>query len=255
MKRRLTIARALINEPDLLLLDEPTTGLDPQARHLLWDRLYRLKQRGVTLVLTTHYMDEAEQLCDRLVVMDKARIVAEGSPARADRAVLDPRGDRAALPGRRRRRRSTGSSRPRRPGRAPARPGPPLRRGRRGGRRRGPPSRPPARDGPRPPLDARGRLPPADRPLADRIGEGRDVTAGVIEPTGSSGAGPATSRPATPSGIEAASRVFEHRVHQYRRTFRARSSGRSSTRPSSWPPWASAWAVMSTPRAPTPSAA
>src|SRR6478672_1209243 len=80
MKRRLTIARALINEPDLLLLDEPTTGLDPQARHLLWDRLYRLKQRGVTLVLTTHYMDEAEQLCDRLVVMDKAMIVAEGSP-------------------------------------------------------------------------------------------------------------------------------------------------------------------------------
>jgi len=80
MKRRLTIARALINEPSLLLLDEPTTGLDPQARHLLWDRLYRLKQRGVTLVLTTHYMDEAEQLCDRLVVMDKAKIVAEGSP-------------------------------------------------------------------------------------------------------------------------------------------------------------------------------
>jgi lipooligosaccharide transport system ATP-binding protein len=80
MKRRLTIARALINEPELLLLDEPTTGLDPQARHLLWDRLYRLKQRGVTLVLTTHYMDEAEQLCDRLVVMDKAKIVAEGSP-------------------------------------------------------------------------------------------------------------------------------------------------------------------------------
>jgi lipooligosaccharide transport system ATP-binding protein len=80
MKRRLTIARALINEPDLLLLDEPTTGLDPQARHLVWERLYRLKQRGVTLVLTTHYMDEAEQLCDRLVVMDKAKIVAEGSP-------------------------------------------------------------------------------------------------------------------------------------------------------------------------------
>jgi lipooligosaccharide transport system ATP-binding protein len=80
MKRRLTIARSLINEPDVMLLDEPTTGLDPQARHLLWDRLYRLKQRGVTLVLTTHYMDEAEQLCDRLVVMDKAKIVAEGSP-------------------------------------------------------------------------------------------------------------------------------------------------------------------------------
>ncbi|MBA2254016.1 MAG: ABC transporter ATP-binding protein, partial [Chloroflexi bacterium] len=81
MKRRLTIARGLINEPELLLLDEPTTGLDPQARHLVWDRLYRLKQRGVTLVLTTHYMDEAEQLCDRLVVMDKGKIAAEGSPA------------------------------------------------------------------------------------------------------------------------------------------------------------------------------
>jgi lipooligosaccharide transport system ATP-binding protein len=80
MKRRLTIARALINRPDLLLLDEPTTGLDPQARHLLWERLYRLKREGVTLVLTTHYMDEAEQLCDRLVIMDEGRIVAEGSP-------------------------------------------------------------------------------------------------------------------------------------------------------------------------------
>ena len=80
MKRRLTIARALVNQPDLLLLDEPTTGLDPQARHLVWDRLYRLKKRGVTLVITTHYMDEAEQLCDRLVVMDNAKIVAEGSP-------------------------------------------------------------------------------------------------------------------------------------------------------------------------------
>jgi lipooligosaccharide transport system ATP-binding protein len=80
MKRRLTIARSLINEPEMLLLDEPTTGLDPQARHVLWDRLFRLKQQGVTLILTTHYMDEAEQLCDRLVVMDKARIVAAGSP-------------------------------------------------------------------------------------------------------------------------------------------------------------------------------
>ena len=80
MKRRLTIARSLVNEPDLLLLDEPTTGLDPQARHALWDRLFRLKQQGVTLVLTTHYMDEAEQLCDRLVVMDAGRIAAEGSP-------------------------------------------------------------------------------------------------------------------------------------------------------------------------------
>jgi lipooligosaccharide transport system ATP-binding protein len=81
MKRRLTIARALINQPEVLLLDEPTTGLDPQARHMLWERLYRLKQTGVTLVLTTHYMDEAEQLCDRLVIMDGGHIVAEGSPA------------------------------------------------------------------------------------------------------------------------------------------------------------------------------
>ena len=109
MKRRLTIARSLINEPTILLLDEPTTGLDPQARHLLWDRLYRLKQRGVTLVLTTHYMDEAEQLCDRLVVMDKAKIVAEGSPRQLIEQLLDARGHRAALPGRTSRRRSTAS--------------------------------------------------------------------------------------------------------------------------------------------------
>jgi lipooligosaccharide transport system ATP-binding protein len=80
MKRRLTIARSLVNRPDLLLLDEPTTGLDPQARHVLWDKLFRLKQAGVTLVITTHYMDEAEQLADRLVIMDKGLIVAEGSP-------------------------------------------------------------------------------------------------------------------------------------------------------------------------------
>jgi lipooligosaccharide transport system ATP-binding protein len=80
MKRRLTIARSLVNRPEILLLDEPTTGLDPQARHVVWDRLFRLKQQGVTLVLTTHYMDEAEQLSDRLVVMDKGLIVAEGSP-------------------------------------------------------------------------------------------------------------------------------------------------------------------------------
>ncbi len=80
MRRRLTIARSLVNDPELMLLDEPTTGLDPQARHLLWDRLFRLKQQGVTLIITTHYMDEAEQLCDRLVVMDGGLIVAEGSP-------------------------------------------------------------------------------------------------------------------------------------------------------------------------------
>src|SRR6478735_4384678 len=81
MKRRLTIARALINDPRILLLDEPTTGLDPQARHILWDRLFRLKEQGTTLVLTTHYMDEAEQLCDRLIVVDKGRIMAEGTPS------------------------------------------------------------------------------------------------------------------------------------------------------------------------------
>jgi lipooligosaccharide transport system ATP-binding protein len=93
MKRRLTIARSLVNEPHLLLLDEPTTGLDPQARHVLWDRLYRLKQRGVTQVITTHYMDEAEQLCDRLVVMDGGRIVAEGSP----RQLIDRHSTREVL--------------------------------------------------------------------------------------------------------------------------------------------------------------
>ncbi|GAA4209532.1 ABC transporter ATP-binding protein [Actinocatenispora rupis] len=104
MKRRLTIARSLVNEPELVLLDEPTTGLDPQARHLVWERLYRLKQRGVTLVLTTHYMDEAEQLCDRLVVMDGGRIVAEGSPSAliarfSTREVVELRFDLADLDG------------------------------------------------------------------------------------------------------------------------------------------------------------
>ncbi len=93
MKRRLTIARALVNRPELVLLDEPTTGLDPQARHLVWERLYRLKRQGVTLVLTTHYMDEAEQLCDRLVIMDDARIVAEGSP----RQLIDRHATREVL--------------------------------------------------------------------------------------------------------------------------------------------------------------
>jgi lipooligosaccharide transport system ATP-binding protein len=93
MKRRLTIARALINEPELVILDEPTTGLDPQARHLLWERLYQLKRRGATLIITTHYMDEAEQLCDHLVVMDKAKIVAEGSP----RQLIDRHSTREVL--------------------------------------------------------------------------------------------------------------------------------------------------------------
>lgn len=81
MKRRLTIARALVSDPDILMLDEPTTGLDPQARHILWDRLFRLKEKGVTLVITTHFMDEAEQLCERLIVIDRGKIMAEGSPA------------------------------------------------------------------------------------------------------------------------------------------------------------------------------
>ena len=93
MKRRLTIARSLINNPEILLLDEPTTGLDPQARHVLWDRLFRLKRQGVTLIITTHYMDEAEQLCDRLVVMDHGRIVAEGSP----RSLIETHSSREVL--------------------------------------------------------------------------------------------------------------------------------------------------------------
>ncbi|MDQ1679681.1 MAG: lipooligosaccharide transport system ATP-binding protein [Frankiaceae bacterium] len=93
MRRRLTIARSLVNDPELLLLDEPTTGLDPQARHVLWERLFQLKSQGVTLILTTHYMDEAEQLCDRLVVMDAGRIVAEGSP----RALIDAHVTREVL--------------------------------------------------------------------------------------------------------------------------------------------------------------
>ena len=132
MKRRLTIARSLINKPDLLLLDEPTTGLDPQARHQLWDRLFRLKQQGVTLVLTTHYMDEAEQLCDRLVVMDKGVIVAEGSPAElivehSTREVLELRfgvGEHEAM--------AAEGRGPRRPGRGAARPAAALHRRRRG---------------------------------------------------------------------------------------------------------------------------
>ena len=166
MKRRLTIARALVNEPELMLLDEPTTGLDPQARHALWDRLYRLKQRGVTLVLTTHYMDEAEQLCDRLVIMDRGKIVAEGSPRElierfVEREVVELRfgeGDAAAL-----------ARRPRRARRSPAGPRGDRHRRRGQGRRRAarPGSAP--RDGPRAPCDARGRVPPAHGPEADRL--------------------------------------------------------------------------------------
>ncbi len=127
MKRRLTIARALINSPRVLMLDEPTTGLDPQARHMLWDRLFRLKESGTTLVLTTHYMDEAEQLCDRLVVVDHGRIMAEGTPAElirqhSSREVVELRfgSERNAA--------AATTRRPRRAHRDAARPGADLRR-------------------------------------------------------------------------------------------------------------------------------
>ena len=96
MRRRLTIARALINRPDIVLLDEPTTGLDPQARHVLWDRLYELRREGVTLVLTTHYMDEAEQLCDRLVIVDQGVVVADGRPATSSPSTRPARCSRCA---------------------------------------------------------------------------------------------------------------------------------------------------------------
>ena len=169
MKRRLTIARSLVNEPDLLLLDEPTTGLDPQARHLLWDRLYRLKQKGVTLVLTTHYMDEAEQLCDRLVVMDKAKIVAEGSPRQlieehSTREVLEmrfPVGVQETLDGQLD---GLGERVERLPDRVLV-----YADDGEAASRAGPRARPPPRDGPRPALLARGRLPPADRPEPRRL--------------------------------------------------------------------------------------
>ena len=140
MKRRLTIARALINEPRVLMLDEPTTGLDPQARHVLWDRLFRLKERGTTLVLTTHYMDEAEQLCDRLVVVDKGVIMAEGSPSAlirqySTREVVELRfGSDRNADGRGADRRAGGARR------GAPRPRAAVRRGRRGGARAGEPT-------------------------------------------------------------------------------------------------------------------
>ncbi len=167
MKRRLTIARALINRPDLLLLDEPTTGLDPQARHLLWERLYRLKRDGVTLVITTHYMDEAEQLCDRLVIMDEGRIVAEGSPRQLIDRHSHARGRRAAL--RRTRAAGRGGAATRRPGRADrtrGRPRADLHRQRRRHGRRAVRARPAPRVGARAPQLARRRVPAAHGPLA-----------------------------------------------------------------------------------------
>ena len=195
MKRRLTIARSLINDPEVMLLDEPTTGLDPQARHVVWDRLYRLKQSGVTLVLTTHYMDEAEQLCDRLVVMDKGKIVAEGSPRElierySTREVVElrftngPAGRLRPLDGR-----------PRLAGRVAAGPRAPVhgRRGRCGPRAARAGARP--RERARPPEHARGRVPAPHGPDPDRV-----VVSSSLSPsarsstssrsTGASGAAP-----------------------------------------------------------------
>ena len=165
MKRRLTIARSLISEPDVLILDEPTTGLDPQARHLVWERLYRLKSEGVTLVITTHYMDEAEQLCDRLVVMDRGKIVAHGTPRELIERALDARGARAALRAQRPRPARRGRRRPRRPRRGA--PGPPLalRPRRRRGARRGPRER-------------------ASRPRARSCGAPRSRTSSCGSPVG-----------------------------------------------------------------------
>ena len=163
MKRRLTIARSLINEPRILLLDEPTTGLDPQARHILWDRLFRLKEQGVTLILTTHYMDEAEQLCDRLIVVDKGRIMAEGSPAQPDPRALHPRSPGAALrlrTQRHHRRRARGH---RRTARNAAGPRADLRARRRGRPGAGLRPRTAPADLAGPPLLAGGRLPAPDR--------------------------------------------------------------------------------------------
>ncbi len=191
MRRRLTIARSLINEPEILLLDEPTTGLDPQARHVLWDRLFRLKQQGVTLILTTHYMDEAEQLCDRLVVMDHGKIVAEGLADGAHPRACDPGGaglrfaigEQDAA-----RRRSARASR--RPDRATARPVALVRRRRRGGPAPGAPARsdPGHRAGTTGHFG--GRVPGADRPDPGRL------------------------------TMTYAKREFEYRLRQYRRTWK-----------------------------------
>ena len=219
MKRRLTIARALISDPDLLILDEPTTGLDPQARHLLWDRLYRLKQQGVTLVITTHYMDEAEQLCDRLVVMDKGRFAAEGSPRQliehhATKEVVELRSSRAQheeiapqVAGLAERHRGA------------ARPHPPLhrRRGRRARRRRRHGVGPAEHAGA--PVDPRGRVPPADRPHPGRLSptSPKDPCR-PPRPSFSSTVRPcATRRVATPMWLRAAL----YWGYQYKRTWRS----------------------------------
>ena len=207
MKRRLTIARSLINNPDVLLLDEPTTGLDPQARHVLWDQLFRLKQAGVTLVITTHYMDEAEQLCDRLVVMDKGLIAAEGSPrelieAHSTREVAELRfgvGEHEAA-----RREDRG---PRRPGRGAARPAARLQRPRRAGRRRRRRARPaPHRDAGAP-LHPRGRVPAPHRPKPGRLMAATEARPGA--------------RPAGSLSVrEGMTRQYDYWLTVYKRTWR-----------------------------------
>ena len=159
MKRRLTIARSLVNDPELLLLDEPTTGLDPQARHLLWDRLYRLKREGVTQIVTTHYMDEAEQLCDRLVVMCDGTIVAEGSPAELITRGGGVGGAPARPPGGGRRRGAAG-----RAGRGAAGPAAALHRRRRAAAGRAGPHRAATGVGAGAALVVGRRVPPAHRP-------------------------------------------------------------------------------------------
>ena len=237
MKRRLTIARSLINEPEILLLDEPTTGLDPQARHVVWDRLFRLKQQGVTLVLTTHYMDEAEQLCDRLVVMDGGQIAAEGSPRELIEPVLHPRGAGAAV----------------RPGRARA-------GGREAGRRAAPSGsrcwptgscstsptgtpalaavrglRPGAADLAGAPQHAGGRLPAADRPAAGGL---------------MAASPPPDRRRPPPAGRRPWAMAVAARSGTGWSTTAgpgaARSTPACSTRSCTWAPWAWAWARWST---------
>ena len=219
MKRRLTIARSLINEPEILLLDEPTTGLDPQARHVVWDRLFRLKQQGVTLVLTTHYMDEAEQLCDRLVVMDRGKIAAEGSPRelieqystpevlelRFDPADHEQAAEKVGDAGAQRievladrillyvgqRRRGAGRG---------ARPGPG------------------AADLAGPPQHAGGRLPPADRPAAGGL---MTVTTSTgTATTGTAATAAERDRAGLASPWEMALRQFRLWLVNYRRTWR-----------------------------------
>ena len=181
MKRRLTIARALVNDPELLLLDEPTTGLDPQARHLLWERLYRLKREGVTQIITTHYMDEAEQLCDRLVVMDGGLIVAEGSPAElidrySTKEVLELR----FAPERRPDGRGAGPVRG--AGGGAAGPAAALHRRRRARAGRAGRGRLPPAVGADPPLLAGGRVPAAHRPDAGGLMAGTGTVAALDRP-------------------------------------------------------------------------